>query len=261
MSNVSLTVIGSGDAFSSGGRGNSCFFLQASLGILIDCGATALSGLKKQGISTDDIDVIVLTHFHGDHYAGLPFLLLDTGRLKRMKSLTVITPKGGKERLRQAMDLFYPGTSRMLDEKQFSFIEFNGQDKVQYQGLLVESFPVVHTKETLPHGIRISIDGIAIAYTGDTEWTSTIRDIVADADLAICECTFLEKEEKGHMNYKVLQQHLHELHCKRLLLTHFDEEMLQHLDEVKAECAYDGMHISITACPPGSGQTVLSRDC
>lgn len=245
MSSVSLTVIGCSDAFSSGGRGNACFYLRASLGILMDSGATALAGLKQRGLTTDDIDVIVLTHFHGDHYAGLPFLVLDTGRLKRTKPLGIITPKGGRERLHHTMELFYPGTSGMLEEERFRFIEYNGHDKVQYQELLSESFPVVHTEETLPHGLRLHIDGITIAYTGDTEWTGTIRNIVADADLAICECTFFEKEEKGHMNYKVLQQHLHELHCKRLLLTHFDEGMLQHMEEVHVACAYDGMHINI----------------
>ena len=75
---VTVTVIGCGDAFSSEGNGATCFFVSAPhCNVLIDCGATALAGLKKNGLSADDVDVVVLTHFHGDHFGGMPFFLLD----------------------------------------------------------------------------------------------------------------------------------------------------------------------------------------
>ncbi|WP_460351355.1 MBL fold metallo-hydrolase [Actinoallomurus acanthiterrae] len=77
-----VTVTGSGDAFGDGGRLQTCLHLQplggpARDGLLIDCGASALSGLKRGGLEPNDVTVVVVSHLHGDHFGGLPF---DSGR-------------------------------------------------------------------------------------------------------------------------------------------------------------------------------------
>jgi ribonuclease BN (tRNA processing enzyme) len=246
MSNISLIVIGSSDAFSSGGRGNTCFYIRsAAHGILVDCGATTLSGLKKQGLSSDDIDVLILTHFHGDHFAGLPFFILDAARLRRQKKFTIISPPGCRQKLEQAVELFYPGLDKALQSLNMEYIEFSGRDNIIHDNITLESFPVIHTPASLPHGIRLTVNNKIIAYTGDTEWTDTIFDIVSGADLAICECTFFSKQEKNHINYTTLREHLPQFDCHRLLLTHFDEEMLNNMNSIQQACAYDGMVIQL----------------
>jgi len=243
---VTVTVIGCGDAFFSGGNGATCFFVSAPpCNVLIDCGATALTGLKKNGLSADDVDVVVLTHFHGDHFGGMPFFLLDCARQKRTKPLTIISPPGGKVKVFEAFSLFYPGSEHALEPLQIIYKEFSGRDTVALQELRLESFPVVHTPQTLPHGIRLTVAGVTIAYTGDTEWCENIPHILHEADLALCDCTFFEKQEKAHLNYGMLQQHLPELVCKRLLLVHFDEEMLLNAIHVAPEMAKDGMVIQL----------------
>ena len=245
MGRIQLTVIGCGDAFSSGGRNQTCFYVKTeSRGILIDCGADTLTELKKQQIKTGEIDTIILTHFHGDHFAGLPFFVLNEAKEKRKEKLTIISPPGAEKKLKQALQLFYPGTKPMkvLD---VSFLEFSGGAEVEDGSITFESFPVKHRRETQPHGIRLLIEGKVIAFTGDTEWTDTRPKILADADIGICECTFYNKELKGHLSYRILEEHLQEIHCKRLLLTHLDEEMLAQMDKIPQECAYDGMTIVI----------------
>ena len=75
---VKLQFIGCGDAFGSGGRSNTCFHVTGEdVNVLIDCGATSLPALKREKIAREAIDLILITHFHGDHFAGLPFFLLD----------------------------------------------------------------------------------------------------------------------------------------------------------------------------------------
>jgi ribonuclease BN (tRNA processing enzyme) len=247
MGQVSLRIIGCGDAFCSGGRGNTCFYLRSdSLGIAIDFGATALQGIRNQGISTEDVDIISITHFHGDHAGGLPYFLLDAARLKRQKPLTIITPTGGKQWVAMAFQMAYPSTAaKALDRLNINYLEFDGIDRVEYSGVALESYPVVHSPETLPHGIRLTVGGKTVAYTGDTEWTETISSLVKGADMAICDCTFFEKEEKNHLNYKTLRKHINKLQCRRLMLTHFDEEMLRNLKQVSEECAFDGKLIKL----------------
>ena len=107
---MKLTIVGSGDAFGSGGRFNTCFFLEtAKAALLIDCGASALPALKGQGIEPNRIDAIVLSHLHGDHFGGIPFFLLDSQFLaRREKPLTIAGPPGTRARLDAALEVFFP---------------------------------------------------------------------------------------------------------------------------------------------------------
>ena len=96
-----LTIVGSGDAFGSGGRFNTCFWLEtAKATLLVDCGASSLVALKAHGLDHGDIDGIVLSHLHGDHFGALPFLLLDAQFLaRRERPLLIAGPPGTRARL------------------------------------------------------------------------------------------------------------------------------------------------------------------
>lgn len=75
---MKLTFVGCGDAFGSGGRFNTCFHIAATkTNFLIDCGASSLIAMKRFGIDRNAIDTILITHFHGDHFGGLPYFVLD----------------------------------------------------------------------------------------------------------------------------------------------------------------------------------------
>lgn len=131
MEEIIVTVIGCGDAFATGGRHQTCFYMQTAHGnLLIDCGATAYSALKKNGTGTNDIDYILISHFHGDHYGGLPFLLLDAAEFNRSHPLTILSPPGCREKLRQLLDLFYPGT-KVFEKLNVHFKSYSSNEKMQ----------------------------------------------------------------------------------------------------------------------------------
>ncbi len=91
-----LQFIGSGDAFGSGGRFNTCFHLTgARTNALIDCGASSLIALKKAGVDRNAIGAILVTHFHADHFGGIPFFVLDAQLVaKRTNPLLIAGPPG-----------------------------------------------------------------------------------------------------------------------------------------------------------------------
>src|SRR4029450_9613562 len=91
-----LTFVGTSDAFGAGGRRQSAILLRcASGGVLLDCGATTGSGLHQLGIAIDEIDLILVSHFHGDHFGGIPLLLLDALYDERRKrALRIAGPPG-----------------------------------------------------------------------------------------------------------------------------------------------------------------------
>src|ERR1051325_11284623 len=105
-----LTVVGSGDAFGSGGRSNTCFWLETAKAMLtVDFGASALPALKARKLDQDKIGGSVRSPFHGDHFGGLPFLLLDAQFLaRREKPLTIAGPPGTRARLDGAMEVLFP---------------------------------------------------------------------------------------------------------------------------------------------------------
>ncbi|MBI2157181.1 MAG: MBL fold metallo-hydrolase, partial [Candidatus Rokubacteria bacterium] len=75
---LAVRFLGSGDAFGSGGRFQTCIHLGAAGGsVLVDCGATSLVAMRRFGLDPQGIACVVLSHLHGDHFGGVPFLVLD----------------------------------------------------------------------------------------------------------------------------------------------------------------------------------------
>src|SRR5262249_8950051 len=108
-----LTIVGSGDAFGSGGRFNTCFQLAtSSSNVLIDCGASAMVALRAARIDPNAIDGIILSHLHGDHFGGLPFFLLDAQYLsRRERPLTIAGPPGTQARVPQLLEVMFAGST------------------------------------------------------------------------------------------------------------------------------------------------------
>ena len=89
---VTVTFAGSGDAFGSGGRYQACIHLRpdGASPVLLDCGATSLSALKRLGLHPGEITAVFVSHLHGDHFGGLPFLILDEQFSRRTRPLADI---------------------------------------------------------------------------------------------------------------------------------------------------------------------------
>ncbi len=103
----------SGDAFGDGGRFEACIWLgSGNFQYLLDCRATSLLPMKHFLVEPNDIDAVLVSHFHGDHFGGLPYLVLDGQFRKRTRPLTVAGPHGIDERTRAAMEAAFPGSSR-----------------------------------------------------------------------------------------------------------------------------------------------------
>jgi ribonuclease BN (tRNA processing enzyme) len=243
-----LQFVGCGDAFGSGGRFNTCFHLIGrDINVLIDCGATSLVSMHKLAINRDAVNIIFLTHFHGDHVGGVPFFLLEANYvLKRKRALTIAGPPSLKARYRDIMEVGFPGTKDM--DLQFPLLlrELEIGKRGEFGGLRVTPFHVMHDDRAGPCvGFRFEAEGKVIAYSGDSEWTDSLIDIGYEADLFICEAFTRDKPVATHMTLSLLERHLDQIRPKRLILTHMSDDMLARRAEVPYETAEDGMIVEI----------------
>jgi ribonuclease BN (tRNA processing enzyme) len=248
VSEVSVQFLGSGDAFGSGGRFQTCIYVQSdATRFLIDCGASSLIAMRRFGVDPSLVDVILLTHLHGDHFGGLPFFILDAQLIsKRTRPLVVAGPPGLQARLPEAMEALFPDSSRVQQKFPIRVVELAAEVETPIAELVVTGYSVVHPSGAPAYALRVACGEKVIAYSGDTEWTDALIKAARGADLFVCEAYFFEKKIKYHLDYQTLLSHRPELGCRRLVLTHMNEDMLARLPQVDSEWAEDGKCIVLT---------------
>ena len=242
---IRIRFLGSGDNFGSGGRFQACIHVDAgAIHFLIDCGASSLIPMKHAGISSAAIDCILISHLPGDHFGGIPFFIIDAQLISRRATPLVIAgPPGLKQRVREAMEVFYPGSAGIDRKFAIDYVELTEGEITPVGDLTVLPVRAVHGSGAPSYAYRIGCAGKIIAYSGDTEWTGALRTVADGADLFICESYSFEKQMKNHLSYRTLMAHRAELRCKRLVITHPGEDLLGRLGEVKLEVVHDGLEL------------------
>lgn len=245
---LTLQFVGCGDAFGSGGRFNTCFHLVGkTTNLLIDCGASSLVALKRLEIDRNAISIIVVTHFHADHFGGIPFFILDAQFFsKRRAPLTIVGPTGLPEWYERVMETAFPGSSQAAQKFELRLVEIAAGETLSVDDIEVGAFQAVHGPPDGPYyAVRIEAEGRTVAYTGDTEWTPALIPAARDADLFIAEAYFRDKTIFTHLSLNAIEANLAELAPKRLVLTHMSDDMLNHPDRANYETAEDGLVIAI----------------
>jgi ribonuclease BN (tRNA processing enzyme) len=244
---MQLRFVGCGDALGSGGRFNTCFHVTGnSVNFLIDCGASSLPALKRLGIARVAIDLVLITHFHGDHFAGLPFLLLDAQFTRRSRPLVIAGPHGIEAKLANLMEALFEHSSKTKQRFDLSVVALEPEQSRTFGEVKVTPYPVVHGESGGPFlAYRIEAEGRVIVYSADTEWTDTLIPAARGADLFIAEAYYYDKIVKNHLSLKTLEAHLPEINAKRLVLTHMSDDMLARLGELPYTAAYDGMIVEL----------------
>lgn len=245
-----VLVIGSGNAFNIDGRAHAAYLLESSSGevCLLDCGATTLSRLHQLNLSCASIDSILLTHFHGDHYGGLPFLLLQMSMIeRRQKSLHISGPAGVQTACDTLVHAMYPGL-------EFSFpIHYHEiYAKVACEPLFakssiqVEAIAMDHKAESL--GYRLfGPESRSFAFSGDCALNQNVLDLVCEMDLAIVELTMFKQSipPVSHIALSEVLERRTEFEARKLVWSHIHDALARAAEEEGLEVAFDGMLLKI----------------
>jgi ribonuclease BN (tRNA processing enzyme) len=244
---MQLTFIGSGDAFGTGGRFNTCFKADHAAGaFLIDFGATSMVALRQRGVDPNSIDAIFITHLHGDHFAGLPFFLLDARYVsRRQHPLTIVGPPGLAARLHALSEAMYPGLADKPITFDLDLRELAPGASLQVDAVTVAAIEMNHDSGAPSLGLRFAVDGRTLAYTGDTGWTDAINALGREADLFIMECTSYSPETDAHLSYETIRDRLSAIGARRIVLTHFGPDMMTRRHLANFELAEDGRVLDV----------------
>lgn len=243
-----IRFVGSGDAFSSGGRYHSCILVQPGgrPDFLVEFGASAMVALRRFGVEPNAISTILVSHLHGDHFAGLPFFLIDAQWVSaRTGPLTIAGPPGLEARLRTLMEAMYPGFDTVERSFPVTYAELSPSGECEVDGLRVRTREASHPSGAPSLSLRIQCGGVSIAFSGDTEWTDGLAEISRGADLLVTECCFPTRQTPYHLDLETLRARRDELDARRIILTHMGQSMLDARPLPDFETAEDGLEIQL----------------
>jgi ribonuclease BN (tRNA processing enzyme) len=231
----------------SGGRNFPAFVLtRGGHHLLIDCGPSALPAFKAHGLDTRGIEWILISHFHGDHFGGLPHLFLDFLFVsKPARPVLLLGPTGLQRRFESLLQAAYADLSASNARSPFSYRELLPGEIFEADDLLVETFQMDHGSQTGALGYRIHWGDVVVGYTGDTKWTPTILELAKGCDLLLCECFLFNEEHVAHVRYGEIIEHLGQIESRKILLFHLGPEMLERLGHLDLEVAHDGMVVNL----------------
>ena len=244
---LEITVLGSSDAFCSGAHLNAAYlFRTARSTFLVDCGPTTLLGLKQRTIDTGCLDFAVISHMHGDHFAGLPFLLLEyMYENVRERPFLIVGPEGIEERVWTLFRTLYSDVHSKKLPFELRFEELVPEQPTGVADVRILPIRVPHQLEETALALQLEIGGARVLYSGDTPWIDRFLELARGADLFLCECTAYGRSMGRHIEFDHLRTLLPQLACKRLVLMHLGREMREHAASLGVECATEGLVIRI----------------
>lgn len=207
-------------------HGNTSIHVQTGndIHILCDCGFSAAHSYFAFCDDPDQLDMLWISHFHGDHFFGLPLVLLRFWEMKRSKPLLVIGQEGTEDKVMGSMDLAYPRfRSKLSYEVQFPVIEPGTVQEIS--GLQLQSVQTLHSQRNL--GLLVNDGKNKLYYSGDGRPTEEVGELVRDCDMAVHEAFRLDEEIHHHGSVTGCLKLAQSNNIKKMALVHLERNFRQ----------------------------------
>lgn len=246
---MKINILGSGNAFHSNGRAHAAYLIEsADAGcILLDCGATTLYRLQQIRFDLNQLEAILITHFHGDHFSGLPFLWIQMWVVDhRQSALKIFGPRGIKEKCKALMDICYPDFFEKCRLEFYELEESNSFETLyNHSDFGVMSFPIEHRPESL--GYRLRDQNGVFAFCGDSRFDENLFRLTDGVDLAVIELSIFKQDDPpvAHVSLEEIKKNLNKINAREIVFSHIYDDLAEAAEEFGLKTAYDGMMLEI----------------
>lgn len=191
--------------------------------ILLDCGFTVPPLIWQRHPEPDELNGIWLSHFHGDHFFGLPALLLRFWETGRRRPLTILSQRGVRDVVNRAMDMAYPGFIKKLAYP-LEFVELEEHRPVAALGCLWRTAATEHGQHCL--AVRIDSDEVGLFYSGDGRPTAATAALAEGCRLVVHEAFAVDAElVPGHGTVRGCIEFTRSAGADRLAVVHMQRDV------------------------------------
>lgn len=191
--------------------------------ILFDCGPTVTPLFFRETNDPEVLDALWISHFHADHFFGVPTLLLRLWEMKRQKALNVIGQSGIRQVLNKTMELAYPGfLTKLTYPLVFQEVEPQ-QDALRFLGLSWRFAQNGHGQRDL--AVRLDDGKKAVFYSGDGSPTLETLSLAKSCDLIIHEAFDLDDSMPGHGTVQKCIDFARKAKASSLALVHIQRDV------------------------------------
>lgn len=237
-------ILGSSAALSDADHDYTHFLLSGEGGrapILVDCGSNPMPKFPIFNVGHEDVGDIILTHYHADHVAGLPNLLVEWWLLGRTAPLRLYGLDHCLSRV-EAMIRDY-GWDQMPSPFTIDYIRLPEQDDVRVlenDDFIIRAWQTKHFLPTIGLRVENKLTGRVLAYSCDTEPIPGIVALANGADILIHEAA---GAGPGHSSARQAGETAAQAEAGILYLIHYPPPTYNNLDTLipDAQSAYDGM--------------------
>ncbi len=184
---------GTGPAVPPPGRGHIAFVVRdGTRTLLFEAGPLILPGLQRIRVAPGDVQILLLSHRHGDHTLGFPMLMLDRLVNNDPRPLCVVAGASLRPVLTQLVGLVYPEALPVLARVEWVELDESGPGALALASDLHLRWDVACGPQDVPVlAMRLEFgDGRALVYSGDTMECRTVVELARGADLLIHEATY-----------------------------------------------------------------------
>lgn len=211
--------------------------------ILLDCGFTTPHRYFADCFYPEQLEALWISHFHGDHFFGVPLLLLRLWEMGRVSPLLLIGPHGLQEKIEMALDLAYPALGGKL-RYALQYLPVSEAASFEAAGFSWQTAAMDHSQPCL--ALKVTNGGKSLLYSGDGRPTEAAVQLARGCGLAVHEAYSVSGQIPGHGSIAGCLALAREAGCARLALVH--------LSRVERERAADELRV---LCPPGGGLEVF----
>ncbi len=214
---MKVEFIGVGESCDSNHGNTSIFITTPQTTLLLDCGFSVPHEFFRHHDNPDEPEFIWISHFHGDHFFGLPLLFIRLMEMKRKKDITILGSEDIAVKTLAALELAFPTIIDKLGYR-INFKPIAPNKTIKIKGMRLQSVSTSHSQGN--QGLKIICDGKKIYYSGDGKATDEAIKLMGDCDLIIHEAFSLTEDFYKHGSVACCLQNFQDSNSKQLALVH-----------------------------------------